>query len=113
MGVFKILVLTRFLVSEVSPNGHGACRIVRLSRSVHSRPLAKDEEAALKCQLASENRRCGYLRLHAMLRLECAVVNHKSTYGLYTEQDLRVRTQKRRKLPRRDCVAPQVPKRPM
>ena len=48
-----------------------------------------------------------------MLRREGLVVNHKRTYRLYTDQGLQVRTRKRRKLPRRDRVAPQVPERPM
>ena len=64
-------------------------------------------------ELASENRLCGYLRLHAMLRRECLVVNQKRTYRLYTELGLQVRTKKWRKLPRRDRVAPQAPERPM
>jgi putative transposase len=47
------------------------------------------------------------------LRREGLVLNHKRTYRLYTKQGLQVRTKKRRKLPRRDRVAPQVPERPM
>ena len=64
-------------------------------------------------ELASENRRYGYLRLHAMLRREGLVANRKRTYRLYTGQGLQVRTKRRRKLPRRDRIAPQVPARPM
>ncbi len=41
------------------------------------------------------------------------VANRKRTCRLYTEQGVRVRTKKRRKLPRRDRIAPQVPERPM
>ena len=63
--------------------------------------------------LASENRRYGYLRLHAMLRREGLVVNRKRTWRLYTAEGLQVRTKKRRKLPRRDRIAPQVPERLM
>ncbi|MCR9121434.1 MAG: hypothetical protein NXH91_04115 [Phyllobacteriaceae bacterium] len=40
-------------------------------------------------------------------------MNHKRTWRLYVEQGLQVRTKKRRTLPRRDRVAPQVPDRPM
>ncbi|MBL3587881.1 transposase, partial [Rhodovulum sulfidophilum] len=78
-------------------------------------PLPKDDQAAIKRmkELASENRRYGYLRLHAMLRREGLIMNHKRTYRLYTEHGLQIRTKKRRKLPRRDRVAPQVPERPM
>ena len=93
-----------------------SCRIVGLSRSVHQyRPAPKNDAAVvgrLK-ELASENRRYGYLRLHALLRREGLVANRKRTYRLYTEQGLQVRTKKRRKLPRRDRGAPQVPERPM
>lgn len=48
-----------------------------------------------------------------MLRREALALNHKRTDRLYIEQGLQVRTKKRRKLPRRDCVAPTVPERPM
>ena len=51
-------------------------------------------------ELASANRRYGYLRLHAMLRREGLVANPKRTYRLYTAEGLQVRTKKRRKLPR-------------
>ncbi|PWR01469.1 hypothetical protein DKT77_16900 [Meridianimarinicoccus roseus] len=105
-----------FLISEMGLSERRACRIVGLSRSVQQyRPLLKDDVIAIKRmkELASENRRYGYLRLHAMLRREGLVVNHKRTYRLYTEQGLQVRTKKRRKLPRRDRVAPRVPVRPM
>lgn len=44
--------------------------------------------------LASESRRYGYLRLHAMLRREGLVANHKRTYRLYVEHGLQVRTKK-------------------
>ena len=105
-----------FLISEIDLSERRACRIVGLSRSVQQyRPLPKDDEAAIKRmkELASENRRYGYLRLHAMLRREGLVVNHKRTYRLYTEQGLQVRTKRRRKLPRRDRIAPQVPEKAM
>lgn len=39
------------------------------------------------------------------------VGNHKRRYRLCTERGLPVRTRQRRKLPRRDRVAPQVPER--
>ena len=105
-----------FLISGMGLSERRVCRIVGLSRSVQQyQSLPKDDEAAIKRmkELASENRRCGYLRLHALLKREGLVVNHKRTYRLYTEQGLQVRTKRRRKLPRRDRVAPQVPERPM
>ncbi len=74
-----------FLMSEIGLSERRACRIVGLARSVQRyRPLPKDDTAAIKRmeELASENRRYGYLRLHAMLRREGLVVNHKRTYRL-------------------------------
>ena len=58
-------------MSEMGLSERRACRIVGLSRSVQQyRPLPKDDEATIKRmkELASENRRYGYLPLHAMLR---------------------------------------------
>ena len=91
-----------------------SCRIVGLSRSVaQSRPVARDDGAVIARMrvLASEHRRYGCPRLHAMLRREGLVVNHERTERLYRAQALQVRTQQRRKLPRRNRVAAQVPKR--
>ena len=105
-----------FLMTERGFSERHACRLVGLARSVQQyQPTPKDDAAAIKRmkELASENRRYGYLRLHAMLRREGLVVNHKRTYRLYTEQGLQVRTKRRRKLPRRDRVATQVPEKPM
>ncbi len=105
-----------FLVAELGLSERRSCRIVGLARSVQQyHPVPKNDEAVVERlkALASENRRYGYLRLHAMLRREGLVENHKRTYRLYTEQGLQVRTKKRRKLPRRDRVAPIVPERPM
>src|SRR5687768_9250209 len=96
-----------FLMNTLGLSERRSCRIVGLSRSVRQyRPAPKNDEAVvgrLK-ELASENRRYGYLRLHAMLRREGLVANRKRTYRLYTEQGLQVRTKKRRKLPRRDRI---------
>ena len=93
-----------------------SCRIVRLHRSVRQyRPVPGNDHAVIERikELASENRQYGDLRLHALLRREGLVMNHKRTWRLYVEQELQVRTKKRRKLPRRDRIAPQVPDRPM
>ena len=101
-----------FLMSEMGLSERRSCRLVGLSRSVHQyRSAPKNDNAVVERlkELASENRRYGYLRLHALLRREGLVMNHKRTYRLYLEQGLQVRTKKRRKLPRRDRIAPQVP----
>jgi putative transposase len=48
-------------------------------------PLPSDDEVATKRmkKLVSENRRYGYLRLHAMMRREGLVVNRKRTHRFY------------------------------
>jgi putative transposase len=99
-------------MTELGLSERRSCRIVGLARSVRQyRPVDRDDTAMLERMraLASENRRYGYPRLHAMLRREGLVVNHKRTWRLYSAEGLQVRTKKRRKLPRRDRVAPQVP----
>ena len=62
-----------FLMSEMGVSERRSCWIVGLSRSVQQYRPAPNNDAAvvgrLK-ELASENRRYGYLRLHALLRRE-------------------------------------------
>ena len=105
-----------FLTSELGLGERRSCRIVGLSRSVAQyRPVARSDDAVIARmrRLATEHRRYGCPRLHAMLRREGLIVNHKRTERLYRAEGLQVRTKKRRKLPRRDRVAAQVPQRPM
>ena len=105
-----------FPMDEMGLSERRSCRIVGLHRSVRQyRPVPRNDHAVIERMkvLASENRRYGYLRLHALLRREGLVMNHKRTWRLYVEQGLQVGTKKRRKLPRRDRIAPQVPDRPM
>lgn len=105
-----------FLMAAMGLSERRSCRIVGLARSVqqyHPVPRNDAELVARLRTLASENRRYGCPRLHAMLRREGFVTNHKRTWRLYRAEGLQVRTKKRRKLPRRDRVAPQVPERPM
>jgi putative transposase len=105
-----------FLTDELGLSARRSCRLVGLARSVQQyRPVTRNESAVVERLkvLAAEHRRYGYLRLHALLRREDLVVNAKRTWRLYCAEGLQVRTKKRRKLPRRDRVAPQVPERPM
>ena len=105
-----------FLMSALGLGERRSCRIIGLSRSVAPyRPVARDDGAVVARMraLASEHRRYGCPRLHAMLRREGLVVNHKRTERLYRAEGLQVRTKRRRTLPRRDRVAAQVPQRPM
>jgi len=105
-----------FLMTEKGLSERRACRIVGLARSVQQyRPVEKNDAAVVARMkaLASENRRYGDLRLHAMLRRKGLVLNPKRTYRLDTAEGLQLRMKRRRRLPRRDRVAPQVPERPM
>ena len=105
-----------FLMGEMALSERRAYRLAGLSRSVQQyQPIDRDDGAIIARlkELASENRRYGYLRLHALLRREGLALNRKRTYRLYRLEGLQVRTKKRRKLPRRDRVAPQAPEKPM
>jgi putative transposase len=105
-----------FLVGELGLGERRSCRIVGLSRSVAQyRPVMREDGAVIARMqvLATEHRRYGCPRLHAMLRREGLVVNHKRAERLYRAEGLQVRMKKRRKLLRRDRVAAQLPERPM
>ena len=78
-----------------------------VSRSVVRYQAKPETDGALRerlKQLAERYPRYGYPTLHAMLRHEGLVVNRKRTYRIYTEEQLQVRTKKRKKLTR-----PRVP----
>ena len=78
-----------------------ACRLVGLSRStLHYEPKRSVGDEQLRhriIELAQERRRFGYRRIHALLRRDGMVVNHKRVYRLYRGADLAVRKRKRRK----------------
>ena len=62
-----------FLMNTLGLSERRCCRIVGLSRSVQQyQPAPRNDAAVVERlkELASENRRYGYLRLHAMLRRE-------------------------------------------
>lgn len=104
------------LITTLCLSERRSSRIVRFSRSVQQyRPKPRTDEAVIERMkaLASENRRYGYLRLHAMLRRVGLVENRKRIWRRYVEQGLQVRTKKRRKLLRRDRAPAQAPERPM
>ncbi|MEM9766069.1 MAG: hypothetical protein AAF968_26900 [Pseudomonadota bacterium] len=75
-----------FLMTERGLSERRRCRIVGLARSVQQyRSVEPDHAAVLEPMrvLALENRRHGYLRLHAMPRREGLVTNRKRTWRLY------------------------------
>ena len=71
-----------FLMSEIGLSERRSCRLVGLARSVQQylpQPRNDDAVVARLKELASENRRYGYLRLHALLRREGLVMNSHPT----------------------------------
>ncbi len=84
-----------------------ACRLVGFSRSAAWAPLKGRDDERLRFRLkalAEQYPRYGYPTLHAMLKTEGLVQNPKRTYRLYREEQLQVRTKRRKKLTR-----PRVP----
>ena len=82
------------LVETYETSERRACRLIRADRkTVRYRPRRpKDEELRRRLrELAAEQRRFGYRRLHVLLRAEGHLVNRKKTQRLYREEGLTVR----------------------
>jgi putative transposase len=87
----------RFAVSE-----RRACRLVSVSRSSMRYHRRRRDDAVIierLRELARQRPRFGYRRLHALLRREGQLVNHKRIYRLYRAAELAVPRHKRRRLP--------------
>lgn len=93
-----------------------ACRLVGIGRaSARYRGQPATGEAVLRGrlrELAAERPRFGYRRLHALLRREGIVVNHKRIARLYRAEDLAVRRRSRKRLARAGRGVATVPTRP-
>jgi putative transposase len=86
----------RFPVSE-----RCACRLVGGSRSTVRYQARGNDDAALVEQLrvlAQQRPRFGHRRLHALLRREGHLVNHKRVYRVYREAGLAVPRRKRKRV---------------
>ena len=91
-----------------------ACTLVGLSRTSYryNGKLRDDDRVRERLKrLAVQYPRYGYLMLHGLLKAEGLVVNKKHTYRLYTEENLQVRTKKRKKL-QRPRLPIRIPTRP-
>lgn len=93
-----------------------ACRLVGIARSVYRYEAAanpSDNEVQDRLsELASERRRFGYRRLHALLRREGIEINHKRVYRLYSDAGLAVRKRKKRRgvaVEREPLLLPEAP----
>lgn len=77
-----------------------ACRLIEADRKMvryRSRRACDDALRRRLRELAGEQRRFGYRRLHVLLRAEGYVLNRKKTQRLYREERLTVRKRKGRK----------------
>ena len=100
----------RFGVSE-----RRACGLIGIHRStVRKQPRGRDDDAVRQrlAELARERSRFGYRRLHALLRREGMVINHKRVLRLYQLAQLGLRRQKRKRMPSVARGRPGLPSRP-
>jgi len=77
-----------------------ACRLIKADRKTVRCRSRRPRDDALRGrlrELAAEQRRFGYRRLHILLRAEGHVLNRKKTQRLYREEGLTVRKRKGRK----------------
>lgn len=91
------------LIKQHQISERAACELAGLSRTGYRYNASPRDDVVLRARLkvlASEYTRYGYLLLHALLKAEGLVVNKKRTYRIYTEEELQVRTKKRKKLQR-------------
>ena len=74
-----------------------ACRLIKADRKTvrYRSPRPRDDALRGRLrELAAEQRRFGYRRLHILLRAEGHVLNRKKTQRLYREEGLTVRKRK-------------------
>ena len=88
------------LVETYEVSERRACRLISADRKTvrYRSRRPRDEELRRRLrELAAEQRRFGYRRLHVLLRGEGHLVNRKKTQRLYREEGLTVRKRKGRK----------------
>ncbi len=91
-----------------------ACRLVGAVRSTvrYQRRCQADDAVRLRLRALAERKpRFGYRRLHALLRREGIVVNHKRIARLYREESLAVRRRHRQSVARIRRGRPSLPER--
>lgn len=80
-----------------------ACRLVKQAHSIHYYRSVKDPQTALRQrmrEIAQTRVRCGYRRVHVLLKREGWRVSRNRVYRLYAEEQLQLRLKlpKRRKM---------------
>jgi putative transposase len=86
--------------------------LIGLSRtSWHDKPKPDTHEPIRQRlrELADEQKRWGYQRLHYLLRREGILINHRRTERLYREEHLMIRVKRRKKSAADILVAPPKP----
>ena len=89
-----------FAIDSFGLSQRRACKIVPLScNTLRYKPKKKDDEALRKRmrELAEQRRRAGCKMLHAILRREGLVINHKRTERIYREEGLALAIRRRKK----------------
>ena len=89
-----------FAVDSFGLSQRRACRLLPLCRNtLRYKPQEKDDEALRKRmrELAEQRRRSGCKMLHAILRREGLVINHKRTERIYREEGLALAIRRRKK----------------
>jgi putative transposase len=92
-----------------------ACRLADLNLSTWQYRARRQQPSMLRQrlkELASQRRRFGYRRLHALLRREGWRVNHKAVHRIYVEEGLQVRQRKRKRVARVERQRMLVPQAP-
>jgi putative transposase len=88
------------MLEQTNVSERRACLLVEISRTVlHYMPKVRLENERLQSrmvELASERRRFGYRRIHALLRREGVEANHKRIFRLYQAAGLAVKRRRKR-----------------
>jgi putative transposase len=107
--------LVRSIRQAYQLNESRACRLVGITRWINQYQSRRDPQDELRQRLrdlAGSRPRYGYRRLTVMLRREGWKVNTKRVYRIYREENLGVRTAKRKKRSRHLRVPLPEPTRP-
>ena len=105
----------RFVQERFGVSERRACGLVGLRRSTLRYRSHDRDDAAVRqrlAELARERSRFGYRRLHALLRREGMVINHKRVLRLYQLAQLGLQRQKRKRRPSVARGRPGLPTRP-
>lgn len=95
-------IAVEHLKKEHGMSERRACKVGQLHRSTNRYPKRPDKDRDLRArmkELAEERPRWGAPFIHAVLRREGLVVNHKRTERVYSEQGLSLKLRKRKKRP--------------